>query len=81
MARKQLLTLCTALILVGGFGTRLRPLVRAPCSLEQSEDFRMRSYTPSGSPACILLTDNMTDPHPAQTVGRVWQQAHDSAPG
>lgn len=43
--RRWILTQLIALILVGGFGTRLRPLVRLPYRLESLYTFALRTRT------------------------------------
>ena len=60
-----------ALILVGGFGTRLRPLVCTP----RAEKSPRPTCDPFAHYACGIDLDA------SETSGGVWEPTHDPAPG
>ena len=65
----------TALILVGGYGTRLRPLVCPPLSPGNWEFWWHRNH------CCMWRLIQSLDSHPPETSGRIRQSTDDPTSG
>ena len=71
--------LSTALILVGGYGTRLRPLVFPPSPLDlyTSEERSKCAYNATRTSA----SDHWIDPYTSKAIGRIREPAYDPPSG